>query len=245
MKKISLVSVLLAGMLLFSAQAFAVDEQVFNFWADEATYVNREWPSGNFNHLDQLRVRDARDIIQDVDGNFVTYDRLYSRTYLKFSDTDLAQLDGLDIISAALYMYETERKPNTSSNDDMNLNRVTSDWSAADVTWATRPSTTSAANRMAYSYFSESDTTPGWRAWTGSLATLVGWWVNDEKPNYGIMLENDKDLEFNEMNSIFAKSGDFRPYLNITATPEPFSVVLFGIGGGLLGIFGARRRRRR
>lgn len=234
---------LVAGILLISARAYAVTGTEFQFWADEATYINREMGySTNYGSAEYLRVRDA-----STPNSTPPYPNLFSRTLLKFTDSDLAQLSGLTILSASLHLYEYERTA-SSTSDEVNLRRATSDWDEDDVTWETRPTF---AARTAYRLFDSTDTTPGWRSWQGSLADIVGWWVTGAESNYGLMLENDWDGEIKEINSKFYSddytyTGDtsFHPYLRITATPEPVSSILLVLGAGCLGTFIGFKRKK-
>jgi hypothetical protein len=243
MKKITVLFLLLAGMLLVFTQAYADVE--FKFWADEDSYISKRdiWADSNYGDSTFLRVRDL---------DTTSYPDYVSRTLLKFSDADLAELSGWDIVSASLHLYEYDRS-GSSTADEINLFRVTKDWAEDTVTWnnwalGEQPH---ANLRTAYRTFDTDDTTPGWRKWEGGLANIVQWWVTGAEDNFGLMLENDLDGLYGEMNVEFRSSdylggtSIYRPYLKITATPEPFSAVLFGIGAGFLGIVKVRRRKRK
>ena len=237
MKRILVLSVFVVGILLFSTQVYANGYLKFKFWADEDSFITKYYGCSNYGSWQHLKVR-------DVDSESCP-DRL-SRTLIKFSDEDLSSLSGLEIISASLHLYEY-RRTTSSTSDEINLFRVTQDWTEDSVTWNNQPD--HAAQRITRRVFTKDDKTPGWRGWYG-LANLVDWWVTGEKANYGIILENDEDGVFGQMNVRFHSSEYLdgtsirRPYLKITATPEPFSAVLFGIGAGFLGLCGAYRRRK-
>jgi hypothetical protein len=165
----------------------------------------------------------------------------------------LAELSGWDIVSVSLSLYEYNRDRNNSGSDTINLFGVTEAWDEMSVKWVNQPTyeETSSASRI----FGEDDYNAGvgnyngWKVWEGSeFTTLVEDWVTGAKDNNGLMLEDDIDGVFSEMNVWFysseCSSSAVRPYLTITATPEPFSAVLFGIGAGFLGIIKVRRRRK-
>jgi len=237
MKRKTFFVFLVGFFFCISSHAFAKE---FKFWAFEDSYVNaaEEWADRNYGDSEYLRVRDLDN------NNFSDY---ISRTFIRFDQNDLMDaLSGLDIISASLHLYEYDRGTNSSTEDEVNLFRVTEKWTEDSITWNNQPA--HANQRITYRLFSSDDTTPGWRGWYG-LDNLVEWWVTGEKPNYGIMLENDLDGQYTQMNVKFRSSeyypggnpSIYRPYLKVVATPEPASFLLFGMGAGLLGLY--RRRK--
>jgi hypothetical protein len=247
MKKITLLCLLLAGMLLVSNRAYA-EGPIFKFWAAEDSCIigpSAAYNSNNYNYLNYLRVRD-----RDYDDSVSKSNQVTCRTLIKFSDADLATLSGLDIVSASLYLYEYERFRDIPGADTIELFGVTGVWDEVAVTWNTQPTyeETSSASRI----FDEANNSPGWKSWESSeFTTLVEDWVTGAEDNNGLMLQDDFDDTFNEIDIFFHRrehlggTSIYRPYLEITATPEPFSAVLFGIGAGFLGILKVRRRRRK
>ncbi|MBN2097943.1 MAG: DNRLRE domain-containing protein [Candidatus Omnitrophica bacterium] len=250
MKKIALLALGLMSLLLLSSQAVAVEPQgppspgvELKFWAMEDTYITERYGNTNYGSEEYLRVRDKQ----------TDTSNLFSRSLLKFDQQDLVnKLAGKQILSASLHLYEYSRDGATSLADEIDLFRVTSDWAENDVTWNTSP--TFATQRTAYRTFDGDDTTPGWRKWEDDLINIVQWWIDGVQNNFGLMLENDLDQLYNQMNVKFrsseylvpdGSSGIYRPYLKITVIPEPASAILFGIGSGLIGIFTARRRKAR
>jgi hypothetical protein len=245
MKKTSLLCLLLAGMLLVSNRAYA-EGPIFKFWAAEDSCIigpYSYYSGNNYGAEDWLRVRDRDNNPLVHPNNQVT-----CRTLIKFNDADLAALSGLDIVSASLYLYEYERFRDILGADTIELFGVTGVWDEATVTWTGQPTyeETISASRI----FDEANNSPGWKSWESSeFTTLVEDWVTGAEDNNGLMLQDDIDDSFNSFNVRFRSSeysvSDFRPYLSITATPEPISAVLFGIGAGFLGILKVRRRRRK
>jgi hypothetical protein len=248
MKNRTLLYLLLAGMLLVSTQAYA-EEEIFTLWAEEDSFVlSGPWAGNNFGNATYLRVRDS----DEEEG--APYQST-SRSLIKFSDADLDTLSGWNIVDVSLSLYEYNRDRNNSGADTLNLFGVTGPWNEGSVTWDTQP--TYEGTNVASRIFGEDDYNAGvgnyngWKVWQGSeFNTLVEDWVTGAKDNNGLMLEDDIDGAFNEMNVWFysseCSSSAVRPYLTITTTtaPEPISAVLFGIGAGCLGIFGSRRRRK-
>ena len=72
------------------------------------------------------------------------------------------------------------------------------------------------------------------------MENCVASWINGT--NYGLALENNKDSVNNELFARFYSSeaaANFKPYLKVTAAPEPLAMVLFATGAA---VFGAAAR---
>ena len=108
---------------------------------------------------------------------------------------------------------------------------------------------------------------------TLELADLVREWVDDEQTNYGMMLEDDFDANWWDFNASIEDSGVVRdglnelevlfyryysdkgshqgdrtkrPYLLVTAEPipEPATIILFILSGGLFSLFKIGKRKK-
>ena len=231
MKKRIILSAALIGLFLFSAQARA--DTVLKFWADADSYILKAYGGNNYGNGTYLRTR-------DLDNT--SYPEYISRALLQFNQADLeTQIGDNEVISASLHLYEYWRGSSTSSEDSINVFRVTKEWTESGesgVTWDNFVDGTEHANQaVAGRMFDNGDTTPGWRSWqSDGLKLLVEKWVSGTD-NYGVMLENDLDGDINMMNVKFRSSeflsgtSKYRPYLKVTVTPEPLSAVLFLVGG--------------
>jgi len=237
MKKKTLFLLCAVAVVFLSTQAYADVE--YKFWAMEDSYITERYATSNYGTSATMRVRDKQ----------TTTSNLFSRALIKFNDADLAQLSGLEILSASVHLFECGRDAATSSEDRVNLFRVTEDWAEGTVNWDNQPGYAVELSRSRL--FDADDPTPGWRKWD-NLETLASSWVTGTADNYGIMLENDLDGLYNEMNVRFRSTeyltadgdrGIYRPYLKITATPEPFSAVLFGLGSCLFGAYAIRKKK--
>ncbi|HOW43195.1 MAG TPA: DNRLRE domain-containing protein [Candidatus Omnitrophota bacterium] len=205
---------------VWTGQAQADQEYVF--WPSEDAWVNDASPEVNYGNNTYMTVRDRSGLAE---------------AYLKFSEADLGVLRGQTIKSASLFAYEYSGT--NSPGDALNLHAVTQAWSESGITWNTRP----AYEAVAVSSLGIGDPVEGWRQWKGIEPTLNAW--AQGSANYGFVLENNLDAMNNELNARFYASEytgrELRPYLKVTTTPEPVSMVLFGLGAGVLGV--ARRMK--
>ena len=255
MKKLFFVGLVLVGAVLVASQVYA-DVEV-KFWADGDSYVTErdEWANKNYGGDAALRVRDT-----DMTG----YENYTSRTYLNFDNDEMvSSFSGVDmgLVTFSLHLYEYARVDRDVSplndEDGINLYDAANSWSEMGITWNNQPGgNTKVASRMfdGADVISGPDPTLFWRSWQGdALDDLVKSWVDGTESNYGFMLENDLDGTYNEMEVAFrsrqyqigdGSEGIYRPYLKAVITPEPVSMVLFGVGAGCMGLFGARKRKK-
>ncbi|MDD5347014.1 MAG: DNRLRE domain-containing protein [Candidatus Omnitrophica bacterium] len=198
-------------------------QTTYTFYPIEDAWVNEANPAANYGNTTYLTVRDRSD---------------NAEAYLKFSDTDLARLDGRTIASASLFLYQYQ--DTYSAGDSILLHSITGDWQENAVNWNTRPAYESAA-------VSALNLTGGnllWREWSGLEGCVASWQAGE---NYGLALENGLDGAADELfarfySSEFADAG-LRPYLRVTTTPEPVASTLFLLGGGLLSFIPRLRRK--
>lgn len=221
-KKSLLLILSLCCVLCFSIISAQAD-QTFTFWPEQDTWVNESNPITNYGNNTYLNVKDRSGLAE---------------TYLKFSDNDIALLTGLPIASASLYLYQYQY--NYSPGDTINLHKITSGWNENTITWNTKPAS-EAQNNGALTLAGDNNI---WREW-GGLQDMVKSW--QEVSNYGLMLENNADMKNEELFARFYSSeysnANNRPYLRVTAAPEPVSTTLFLLGGGALG-FAMRKKKK-
>lgn len=210
-------AILAAGFVL-AASGFAFAEQSYMFPAAQDAWVNEANPTANYGNATYMSVKDRSGLAEG---------------YLSFNQADLDDLLGKPITSASLFLYQYQGT--NSPGDTLNLHPITSDWDESAVSWDTRPGYT-AVPVSSLAINGESNTV-GWREWTGLESTVSSW---AGKSHFGLALENNKDSQNEECFSRFYSSEysntALRPYLKVTAAPEPVSLVLFGIGGGVLGL---------
>ena len=217
---------LLLGLLsCFAVLPFAAFAQTtYIFWAGEDAWVNEANPTANYGNATYLSVKDRGGLAE---------------SYLKFKDSDLNQLKGLDIAQASILLYQYQ--DTYSPGDDLNVHRLTGDWSEATVNWNQRPAYEQQS--LGSLYLASGDLQ--WREWTG-LESCVASWVNGA--NYGLALENGLDAKNEELFARFYSSEfsdpALRPQLKVTTTPEPVSMALFILGGGALSFIPALRKKR-
>lgn len=210
---------LLLVLCLMTAIAQAED---FTFWAQEDAWVNQDNPAANYGSSTYLTVKDRSS---------------FAETYLKFSDSDLNKLSGLSLLGASLYLYQYQGT--YSPGDTVNAYKAASSWEESALTWDNRPAHDPL---IAGSLNIADNVTEGWREW-GGLQQCVGSWLQGN--NYGLLLENNQDAKSDELFARFysSEAANFKPYLKVTAAPEPVGMLLFGIGAGVFGV--ARRTKKR
>lgn len=207
--------VLLGVMMLWVGIGYA---ETFKFWLEEDAWVNQANPSANYGSSTYLTVKDTSKLAE---------------AYLKFSREDLDKLLGQQIVSASLSLFQYQG--NYPLGDLVNIHRVTQDWNEAAIAWVNRP----AYEPTAAGYLSLESGVEAWRKWD-NLGGLVEAWKSG--PNYGLVIENNNDLEEEELFTRFYSSAwpdeTKRPFLEVTTTavPEPLSMALFLLGSSALGL---------
>jgi hypothetical protein len=193
-------------------------DQTFTFRPLEDAWVNEANPTAGYGNATYMSVKDRSGLAE---------------AYLRFSQADLNSLSGKPITSGSLFLYQYQGT--NSPGDVINVHSITSDWTESTVSWSNRPAY-EAVPVSSLAVAGDADTT-GWREWTGLGNTVASWAGN---PHFGLALENNADLKNEELYARFYSSeysnADFRPYLKVTAAPEPVSMVLFGLGAGVMGL---------
>jgi hypothetical protein len=218
--------VVLAGVVLSGSKA-AIAGNEFTFWASEDAWVNEGNAGANYGNNSYLSVKDRSGL---------------SEAFIKFSPDDLRQLNGQNIVTASLWLYQYDY--NYSPGDTVNARRVNADWNEAAITWSNKPGF-SADSASTLDLVEGNDQ---WRQWSGLEGVVASWVINGA--NYGLALENNADLKTGELFSRFysSESADAgkRPYLQVQVSPhtapEPVSLALFVAGGGILSLSRLRRR---
>ncbi len=212
--------VLLGAALVSTANA----QTTYNFWASEDGWANEVNPAANYGNNTYLSVKDRSGLAE---------------AYLKFSAEDIGSLKGKQIGSASLFLYQYQGT--NSPGDELNLHSFNSDWSESSLVWNNRPEY-DPEPVGALNIDGETNIT-GWREWSGLENAISGW---PESSNFGLVLENNRDGQNDELFARFYSSEysdpGLRPYLKVTATPEPLSAVLFLLGAG--GLVSLRRQER-
>jgi hypothetical protein len=220
-KKVVVLLLLVLGLML-CGQRNSFADQEFTFIVEQDAWVNESNPDENYGSNTYLSVKDRSGLAE---------------AYLRFSDADLGLLKGLQLTSATLFLNQYQY--NYSPGDQIQLHRVVSDWSEGALSWNAKP----LYEAESISSINLTEGNNVWREWVG-LESCVNSWVNGQ--NYGLALENNKDGQSNELFARFYSSEsltqDARPYLRVTAAPEPVSSLLFLVGGASLA--GIRRFRK-
>jgi len=215
----SLLFVAMIYVFVLSFTAYA--QAAYTFWASEDAWVNKNNAETNYGKNTYLSVKDRSGI---------------SEAYVKFNQADIDLLSSLQIANASFFLYQYQGT--VSSEDSINLHRISSDWSEASVSWANRPE----YDLEIISYLNITDAnSPGWRQWAG-LENEVSLWPQGWC--FGLALENHLDKQNEELFTRFYSSeyrdSLLRPHLDVTTaatTPEPATSILFALGTGLLAVY--------
>jgi hypothetical protein len=209
---------IMAACFFIGGIGLAHADQTFTFWPQQDAWVNEANPAANYGNATYMSVKDRSGLAEG---------------YVRFNQADLDTLIGKPITSASLFLYQYQGT--NSPGDTINAHSITSDWSESTATWDNRPGY-NAVPVSSLAVAGDSNTI-GWREWTGLGSTVSSWAGN---PHFGLVLENNKDLVNEEQYARFYSSeysnAAFRPYLKVTAAPEPVSMVLFSLGAGVLGL---------
>ena len=222
--RVLLTAIAAAGVLCLCASC-AIAGQVFTFWAEQDSWVNESNPGANYGNSTYMSVKDRSGL---------------SEAYIRFSDKDIASLSGISIKSASLFTYQYQGT--NSPGDLVAVHKVLSDWGENVITWNDKPSYDS--NALGSINIGGETNTSGWREWPGIEAVLASW---SDGGNFGLALENNgdnvKEELFSRLYSSEYSNSALRPYLKVTAAPEPVSMALFGLGGAVIGVKRMWKRR--
>lgn len=196
----------------------------FSFFPEQDVWVNGGNEDANYGGGSYISVKDRSDLTE---------------AYISFADTDLELLDGLEIGSASLFLYQYQGT--YSPGDALTAHAVLEAWDEQTITWNSRPAYDQAG--VVSQVFLEG--VDLWREFSGMERYVQSWQEGD---NFGLVLENHADGQKEELFSRFYSSDtantQFKPYLKVTTTPEPVSMILFGIGGGVLAVASRLKKRR-
>jgi hypothetical protein len=211
------------GLMILGVVSAASAQNTYTFQASEDGWVNEANPTVNYGNNTYLSVKDRSGLAE---------------AYFRFSQAEIDQLAGQPIAAASLFLYQYQGT--NSPGDILSLHRLNSDWSESTLVWNNRPGYDLAVVG-ALNITGESNTI-GWREWTGLENTVSSWSGNS---NFGLVLENNQDLQNEELFARFYSSEysdpALRPYLKVTATPEPISATLFLLGGGAFSFIPKKR----
>ncbi|MDP2869563.1 DNRLRE domain-containing protein [Methyloversatilis sp.] len=173
-----------------------------------------------------------------------------TKTLIRF-DLGLLNLTSAGVASATINLYGVPslspfESPSAEHPATTEMFRVLEAWNESSVTWETAPMTAMTA--------SSSTVQNSVNSWVSFDATaLVRSWLDNPSSNYGVLLAQRDVVEFDVdgnsryVGALYASSASadasMRPFLQISAVPEPSSVLMMGAGLGLLLV--ARRRRNR
>ncbi len=216
----NLICLVLGWVFSFAGWPFAGYAQTtYTFWAEEDGWGNAANTAANYGNSTYLSVKDRSGVAE---------------AYIRFSQQDLDSLIGQTIESATFFLYQYQGT--NSPGDILNLHQINSNWNESTLVWNNRPGydlvSLSAIN------ITGDLNIAGWREWAGLKNTVSGWPGN---PNFGFALENNLDANKEALFARFYSSESanpaLRPYLKVVTTPEPVSLTLFLLGGGVLSFF--------
>ncbi|MDP2905962.1 MAG: DNRLRE domain-containing protein [Candidatus Omnitrophota bacterium] len=208
--------VMLVVVILLQVPGVGAEEE-FKFAVSQDAWVNEANAGANYGNNTYLSLNDRTGLAE---------------VYLKFSDADLAALQGQTISAASLFLYQY--LSSYSPGDAVNAHALLAPWDEASTTWNSKPAY--ALGNSGSLYLDSGNNM--WRQWSG-LEDMVSVWQSG--PNYGLVLENNTDAKTGELFARFYSSecsnAEYRPYLSVTTvSPEPVSAVLFLVGVGVMAV---------
>jgi len=212
--------VILVGIavLAFAGNAFAATTT--NFGATNDAYVY-EGSSGNDNFGSATTLR-----VASPSGSNNDY-----WSYLQF---DIASaLTNQTVTAADLYLYCT----GTSSYGSRTVNvfDTANNWTEGAITWDIKPSTGTADGTVTIP-------TSGFGAWySWNVLSLIN--TSEAPQSFLVKTSSTGSTLLNFASSEYSTTS-LRPYLKVTAVPEPISSALFLLGGTLLAARQYRKKRK-
>lgn len=173
-----------------------------------------------------------------------------TKTLIRF-DLGLLNLTSSAVGSATINLYGVAalspfESPSAAHPVTTDLYQVLGPWSESGVTWETAPMTVATPASSAVQ-----NSVNGWVSL--DVTALVRGWLDAPASNYGVLLAQRDVVEFivdgddRSVGALYASSASadasLRPFLQISAVPEPASVLMMGGGLGLILLMARRRTR--
>jgi len=146
-----------------------------------------------------------------------------TNTYLQFTLPSTPISSGI----LSLYNFENDTTPSSSL---VSVYATTTGWNAHTVTWSNQPPTIGSA--LATTSVNQN---PGWYSWN------ISSYVDSLAPGstFGLVLTSP-----GTGHSFYALESTTGLGPKLSVTPEPISLVLFGLGAGVLGLAKFRRKKK-
>ncbi|MFH0985865.1 MAG: DNRLRE domain-containing protein [Candidatus Omnitrophota bacterium] len=219
MKKILLLVTIVLG--ISSASAFALDVPAFSDVPTDSVHASSNW-----NNYSGYLVNPTDQSSKQLWTGKWYNNTLNTRSYLQFT------LPTLSIASASLMLYSFENDA-AQGNSSVSVYATSTGWNEATMTWNDQPVLIGSA--LATTTVGK---TFGWYSWD------ISEYASSLVPGATLSLALTST---GPGHSYYAResSTGFGPKLSITTTPEPVSMVLFGLGAGVLGLAQFRRNKKK
>ncbi len=217
MKKVLLFAVLV--LLMASAPAVAFEIAAFSDVPTDSGH-----PDTNYNNFSGYGVPSSNlETKQLWTGTWYNNTQSTS-SYLKFT------LPTFSITSATLMLYNFENDA-ASGGSSVSVYSSKPEWNENAVTWNNQPGIGSLITSTNVGQAS------GWYSW--NVTKYVGLYSPGDTVAFAL-ISTDPGHSFYARES----TTGFGPKLSVTTTPEPVSLVLFGLGAGVLGLTKLRRKKK-